>query len=63
MNNRFIEAVGFPQEDETILISYFIPGNEPLNGSIQQPSTNLTSNYWLNPVYRTESDQEYPLLW
>lgn len=57
-DNRFIEAVGFPQEDETILDFILHPGNEPHEYSATVSKS--YSNYWLNPVYRTESDQEYP---
>ncbi len=57
-NNRFIEAVGFPQGDETILDFILHPGNEPHNFSATV--SNSYTNYWLNPVYRTESDPEYP---
>ena len=45
-DNRFIEAVGFP------------PGNEPHNFSATVSKS--SSNYWLNPNYRTESDSSYP---
>ena len=56
-NNRFIEAVGFPQADETILDFIFHPGNEPHNFSA---TVNVTSsNYWLNPNFRSEFSPDY----
>ncbi len=57
-DNRFIEAVGFPQEGETVLDFILHPGNEPHDYSATVNKS--YSNYWLNPVYRPESDQEYP---
>jgi hypothetical protein len=57
-DNKFIEAVGFPSGDETVLDFMLHPGNEPHNFSATVSKS--ASNYWLNPVYRTTSDQEYP---
>lgn len=57
-NNRFVEAVGFPEADETILDFILHPGDQPHNFSATV--SNSYSNYWLNPVYRSESDPEYP---
>lgn len=56
--NRFIEAVGFPEGDETILDFILHPGNEPHN--LSATVSKSASNYWLNPVYRSVSDREYP---
>ncbi len=56
-NNRFIEAVGFPQPGETILDFIFHPGDEPHNFSA---TVNITSsNYWLNPNFRVESSKDF----
>jgi hypothetical protein len=57
-NNRFIEAVGFPDEDETLLDIILHPGNIPHDLSVTVSRSG--SNYWLNPTYRTEFDKEYP---
>lgn len=56
--NRFIEAVGFPDEDETLLDIILHPGNIPhdLSVTVSRSST----NYWLNPSYRSNDDREYP---
>lgn len=56
-NNRFIEAVGFPQPGETILDFIFHPGDEPHNFSATVSVT--SSNYWLNPNFRSESSPSY----
>jgi hypothetical protein len=56
--NRFIEAVGFPEGNETILDFILHPGNEPHN--LSATVSKSASNYWLNPVYRSVSDREYP---
>lgn len=57
-NNRFVEAVGFPQDDETIFDFIFHPGEEPhdFSATVSKSGT----NYWLDPRYRHEADQEYP---
>ena len=57
-DNRFIEAVGFPDADESVLDFILHPGNEPHNFSATVSKS--PSNYWLNPNYRTESDASYP---
>jgi len=57
-NNRFIEAVGFPEDDETILDFILHPGDQPHDYSATV--SNSYTNYWMNPVYRSESDPEYP---
>ncbi|MCD4827629.1 MAG: hypothetical protein K8Q99_07620 [Acholeplasmataceae bacterium] len=56
--NRFIEAVGFPDDDETILDIIRHPGDEPHDYSVTISQT--SNNYWLNPRYRYESSVEYP---
>lgn len=57
-NNQFIEAVGFPDDDESIMDIIRHPGNEPHDFSV---TINRTStNYWLNPRYRSEGTVEYP---
>ncbi|MBU1092865.1 MAG: hypothetical protein KKH01_00235 [Firmicutes bacterium] len=57
-NNRFVEATGFPDDDETLLGIILQPGNEPNDYST---TVNLSStNYWLNPKYRTPEDEAYP---
>lgn len=57
-NNRFIEAVGFPDADETIWDFIFHPGDQPHNYSA---TVNVTgSNYWLNPNFRFSSHPDYP---
>ncbi|MDI6452201.1 YiiX/YebB-like N1pC/P60 family cysteine hydrolase [Peloplasma aerotolerans] len=56
-DNRFVEAVGFPDEDETVWDFIKHPGDQPHDYSA---TVNLTrSNYWLNPMYRNESDPDY----
>jgi hypothetical protein len=56
--NRFIEATGFPESDETILDIILQPGNEPNDYSV---TTSLSSsNYWLNPRYRAVNAPEVP---
>jgi uncharacterized protein YycO len=56
-NNQFVEAVGFPDDDESILDIMRHPGDEPHDFSV---TVNRTSNnYWLNPGYRSEGTEEY----
>lgn len=57
-SNHFIEAVGFPNEDETLWDIITHPGNEPHDFSVTINKN--TSNYWLNPVYRSSSNEDYP---
>lgn len=57
-DNRFIEAVGFPEGDETVLDFILHPGDQP--HSFSATVSKSGSNYWLNPVYRSEADAEYP---
>ena len=56
--NNFYEAYGFPQGDETILDFILHPGDEPHNFSAT--ISRSTSNYWLNPNFRSTSDALYP---
>lgn len=49
--NRYIEAVGFPDEDETIFDIILHPGNEPHDYSV---TVSTSYNYWLNPRFRAE---------
>ncbi len=56
--NRFYEAYGFPQGDETIWDFITHPGNEPHNYSAT--ISRSSSNYWLNPNYRNTADPVYP---
>jgi uncharacterized protein YycO len=57
-NNQFIEAVGFPDDDESILDIMRHPGDEPHDFSVTINRT--SSNYWLYPNYRSEGTTEYP---
>ncbi|MDY0075478.1 MAG: hypothetical protein RBR75_06360, partial [Acholeplasmataceae bacterium] len=57
-DNRFVEAVGFPQDGETILDFILHPGDQPHDYSATV--SNSYTNYWMNPVYRSESDPEFP---
>ncbi|MFU8792542.1 MAG: hypothetical protein ACNA7K_00805 [Acholeplasmataceae bacterium] len=56
--NRFIEALGFPDEDESLLEIMLIRGDEPhtYSTTVGRNST----NYWLLVNYRGESSPEYP---
>jgi len=56
--NKFIEATGFPDDDESLLAIILHPGNKPSDFSTTMSLS--SSNYWLNPKYRTENDVEYP---
>ncbi|MBU1142296.1 MAG: hypothetical protein KKH92_01480 [Firmicutes bacterium] len=48
--NRYIEAVGFPDDDESIFDIIFHPGNEPHDYSV---TVSTSYNYWLNPKFRS----------
>ncbi len=48
--NQFIEAVGFPDDDETIFDIIFHPGDEPHDYSV---TVSLAYNYWLHPRFRS----------
>ncbi|MDO9629667.1 MAG: hypothetical protein Q7I99_07175 [Acholeplasmataceae bacterium] len=52
--NRYIEAVGFPDDDESIFDIIFHRGNEPHDYSV---TVKTSYNYWLNPRFR---DIEHP---
>ncbi len=56
--NKFIEATGFPNEDESLLGIILQPGNEPNDYSTIMSLS--STNYWLNPRYRSTSDDAYP---
>lgn len=56
-SNGFIEAVGFPDEDETVLDIIRHPGNEPHDFSVTVNRN--TRNYWLNPNFRGSSSEDY----
>ena len=55
---KFIEAVGFPDDDESLWDIMTHPGNEPHDYSTVMGVS--STNYWLNPAYRNESDPSYP---
>lgn len=56
-SNQFIEAVGFPDDDETLLDIIRHPGDQPHDYSV---TVNKTSgNYFLNPRHRTELNPFY----
>jgi len=56
--NKFVEATGFPDDDETLLDIILQPGNEPNDYSTKVSLS--STNYWLNPKYRSTSDDAYP---
>lgn len=57
-NNQFIEAVGFPDENETLLDIIRHPGDQPHDFSV---TINRNSqNYWLNPRHRSTTSEHYP---
>lgn len=56
--NKFVEATGFPDDDETLLDIILQPGNEPNDYSTKVSLS--STNYWLNPKYRSISDDAYP---
>jgi hypothetical protein len=57
-NGGFIEATGFPEGDETVWDIITHDGSKPHDYSVTVH--NGQTNYWLNPVFRTESDEAYP---
>lgn len=57
-DNKFIEATGFPDDDETLLEIILQPGNEPNDYSTRVSRS--STNYWLNPKYRSTGDEAYP---
>ncbi|AUD63959.1 hypothetical protein BK010_10305 [Tenericutes bacterium MO-XQ] len=56
-DNRFIEAVGFPDSDETIWDIISHDGSLPHDYSVTINKTN--DNYFLNPRYRAEGSEFY----
>jgi hypothetical protein len=57
-NNRFIEATGFPNEDESLWDIIRHPGNEEHNFSVSAALN--TRNIWLLKGYRPTMDTGYP---
>lgn len=57
-NNQFIEAVGFPKDDESIfdIIKDPSDGTHDYSVGVRQSST----NYWMLPYFRGENDLSYP---
>jgi len=57
-SNTLYEATGLAEDFQTIVDTIKHPGNEPHDFSLtaQEKSTNM----WLDPNYRTESDPAYP---
>jgi uncharacterized protein YycO len=56
-DNRFIEAVGFPDSDETLWDIISHDGSLPHDYSVTINKT--SSNYFLNPRYRAEGSEFY----
>jgi hypothetical protein len=56
--NRFYEATGFPDDDESLLDIMMHPGNEPHDFSVT--AARNPRNIWLKPGYRPKSDPSYP---
>ncbi len=56
-NGAFIEAIGFPDDDETLWDIISHPGDQPHDYSVVVAETQ--SNYWLNPAYRRPTDKSY----
>lgn len=56
--NRFIEAIGFPDPDESLLEIMLVRGDKPhtYSTTVGRNST----NYWLMINYRSESSNDYP---
>jgi hypothetical protein len=55
--NRFYEATGFPDDDESLLDIMRHPGNEPHDFSVT--AARNPRNNWLRPGYRPKSDPSY----
>lgn len=53
----FVEAVGFPDSDESLWDIMTHPGNRPHDYSTVIDVS--TDNYWLDPTYRRTSDKAY----
>lgn len=56
-NNRLYEATGLGSSDTTIPEVILHPGDEPHDYGV---TTAYSSNYWLNPYRRSETDPSYP---
>lgn len=56
-NSRFIEATGFPDDDESVIDIILHPGNEPHDFSVTVARSG--SNYWMNSAFRTTDDPSY----
>jgi hypothetical protein len=56
-DNRFIEATGFPDDDESVLDIIMHPGNEPHDFSVTVARSG--TNYWMNSNFRTIDDPSY----
>jgi hypothetical protein len=56
-NNRFIEATGFPEDDESIWDIIRHPGNEPHDFSVTVAMS--ATNYWMNSNFRTSDDPSF----
>jgi hypothetical protein len=56
-NNRFIEATGFPEPDESVWDIIRHPGNEPHDFSVTVAMS--ATNYWMNSNFRTMDDPSY----
>ena len=54
---NFVEAVGFPDEDESLWAIMTHPGNKPHDFSTVVGMSQ--TNYWLSPNYRDENDSSY----
>lgn len=54
----FIEATGFPDDDESLWDIIKHDGSKPHDFSVT--ASNNQSNYWLNPNFRNEYDNAYP---
>lgn len=54
----FVEAVGFPDSDESLWDIMTHPGNKPHDYSTVIGES--SNNYWLDPTYRSSSDKAYP---
>ncbi len=56
-NSRFIEATGFPDEDESVWDIIRHPGNEPHDFSVTVARS--ATNYWMNSNFRTSDDPSF----
>ena len=53
----FVEAIGFPDEDESLWAIMTHPGNKPHDFSTVVGESQ--TNYWLHPKYRDENDRSF----